>query len=241
MYYLKIGCCGFPKSRKEYTTRLSVVEIQKTFYSIPKLDLVKRWREDVPLNFEFTLKAVQIITHPATSPTYRKARLRISENKKERIGFFKPTDEVFNAWEETKAIADTLKAKIIVFQSPPSFLPTYENKENMKRFFRTIEEERFTFAWEARGEWSYRDILTISEDLNLIPVVDPFNREHPKSNLIYLRLHGRGRGYRYTYSKEELFTLYRYFVPGRSYYVMFNNTDMWRNALELKTISRESI
>ncbi|MHC1610664.1 MAG: DUF72 domain-containing protein [Candidatus Methanospirareceae archaeon] len=37
--------------------------------------MAERWRLRAPKEFEFTVKAWQLITHEPTSPTYRKARL----------------------------------------------------------------------------------------------------------------------------------------------------------------------
>ncbi|MEM2991413.1 MAG: DUF72 domain-containing protein, partial [Halobacteria archaeon] len=43
---LKIGCCGFPKSKKLYYQHFSTVELQNTFYSLPKLEFVERWKAE---------------------------------------------------------------------------------------------------------------------------------------------------------------------------------------------------
>jgi uncharacterized protein YecE (DUF72 family) len=77
--FIKVGCCGFPCSRKRYYENFDVIEIQKTFYNPPRIETAEKWRSDAPKNFEFTLKAWQLITHPKESPTYRKAKLNLSE------------------------------------------------------------------------------------------------------------------------------------------------------------------
>ncbi|MCP2619421.1 DUF72 domain-containing protein [Candidatus Aminicenantes bacterium AC-335-K20] len=97
---IKIGCCGFPVNRPTYYRNFNVVEIQQTFYQLPKIETALKWREEAPLDFEFTIKAWQLITHPSTSPTYK--RLKITLQNKENYGFFKPTKEVFSAWKETE-------------------------------------------------------------------------------------------------------------------------------------------
>ena len=118
---VKIGCCGFPVSKEKYYKNFDVVEIQKTFYQPPEEKMVLKWREEAPDDFEFTLKAWQLITHEASSPTYRRLKLKIPESKKKNYGFFKPSDEVWEAWEKTEKMAQILKPKIIVFQCPPRF------------------------------------------------------------------------------------------------------------------------
>ena len=46
-----------------YAVRLSAVEINNTFYRMPKADVLSRWAEQVPDGFRFVLKASQQITH----------------------------------------------------------------------------------------------------------------------------------------------------------------------------------
>src|SRR5262245_51183297 len=46
-----------------YAARLPVVEINNTFYRMPRADLLTRWAEKVPDGFQFVLKAPQRITH----------------------------------------------------------------------------------------------------------------------------------------------------------------------------------
>ena len=46
-----------------YAERLSTVEINNTFYRMPKPGLLESWAEQVPEGFRFTLKAPQRITH----------------------------------------------------------------------------------------------------------------------------------------------------------------------------------
>jgi uncharacterized protein YecE (DUF72 family) len=66
---LRIGCCGFPLSLSRYAKIFRVVEVQQTFYQPPLTRTLERGRARVPSEFEFTLKAWQLITHEATSPT----------------------------------------------------------------------------------------------------------------------------------------------------------------------------
>ncbi len=46
-----------------YGSRLQAVEINNTFYRMPKADLLERWRDAVPESFRFALKASRRITH----------------------------------------------------------------------------------------------------------------------------------------------------------------------------------
>ena len=46
-----------------YAERLETVEINNTFYRMPKAEVVRSWAEQVPDGFSFVLKATQRITH----------------------------------------------------------------------------------------------------------------------------------------------------------------------------------
>jgi uncharacterized protein YecE (DUF72 family) len=46
-----------------YATKLPAVEINNTFYRMPKPELLVRWAAQVPAGFRFALKASQRITH----------------------------------------------------------------------------------------------------------------------------------------------------------------------------------
>ncbi len=46
-----------------YSERLNTVEINNTFYHMPKENVLASWAEQVPDNFVFALKAPQVITH----------------------------------------------------------------------------------------------------------------------------------------------------------------------------------
>ncbi len=125
MIQIKIGCCGFPVNKKTYIDSFSVVELQQTFYEPPEPRIALRWRQEVPDNFEFTLKAWQLITHTPNSPTYKKLRHPIPEDRQDSYGNFKPTPEVMAAWRKTKEIAEILKARMIIFSiAQPLFKPT---------------------------------------------------------------------------------------------------------------------
>ena len=101
---VRVGCCGWPVARPRYFATFELVEIQESFYNLPRLTTVEKWRAAAPSGFEFVLKAPQLITHEPTSPTYRRLRKPLSEAQKKRYGAFKPTREVRTAWGETLAL-----------------------------------------------------------------------------------------------------------------------------------------
>ena len=62
---IKVGTCGFAIRRPGYYRTFPVVEIQQSFYKLPRVTTGERWRAGAPPGFEFTMKAWQLITHMA--------------------------------------------------------------------------------------------------------------------------------------------------------------------------------
>ncbi len=75
----RIGCSGWsyqhwkdnfyprklPQSRwfEHYASRFDTVELNNTFYRLPTMDAVTRWKESAPPGFTFAVKASRLITH----------------------------------------------------------------------------------------------------------------------------------------------------------------------------------
>ncbi len=228
---MPVGTCGFPVSRKRYYERFQVVEVQKTFYSPISEELAERWRKEAPEDFVFTLKAPQVITHPPSSPTYRRFRGEIGD-----FGFFKLNMDTMSHWEKFVKVARILNARFIVFQSPPSFHEGEENVRNMVEFFSNVERVA-QYGWEPRGKWREETIKRVCEELDLIHVVDPFKSTKIHGDFSYYRLHGKG-GYGYRFTEEDLKWLAQMVEPED--YVMFNNTNMWEDANKFMEILRAS-
>ncbi|RLC96515.1 MAG: DUF72 domain-containing protein [Chloroflexi bacterium] len=233
---IKVGCCGFRHARKHYFSRFRLVEVQQSFYKLPKVETGLRWRKEAPADFEFTVKAWQVITHPATSPTYRKAGIDITPGSEDRYGFFAPTEEVHRAWELTRRFAEALEAKVVVFQCPPSFRETRQNIDNLRRFFKS-EARGFLRVWEPRGGWAEDTIKALCQELDLIHCVDPMVSESVHGRPAYFRLHG-GTRYRHQYSEEELIRL-RDKIGTDDAYVLFNNLNMYNDALTFDRLVKE--
>ncbi len=227
---IRVGCCGYPVARKKYFSKFRTVEIQTVFYKPPDVEVVKKWKSEAPKNFEFTLKTWQLITHSPKSPTYKRAGLEIRDEKLKDYGFFRPTSEVFNAWEKTEEIAGILGCKVVVFQTPPSFLPTQENIKNMTSFFKKIDRKDHVLVWEARGKWKEDRVRNICSDLNLVDCVDPLKRIPTVGEPAYFRLHGRG-GHEYAYSQKELQEIKDVVKNLEDGYVMFDNLHMFEDSL----------
>ena len=122
-----VGCCGFnvKGGQSAYYARFRLVELQSTFYKLPKLTTVEKWRREALSDFEFTMKAWQAITHSPNSPTWKRSGLDPKQGG--RYGSFQLARNNLDAWNETRQIAEKLGSSVCVLQSPPSL--GYTKKE----------------------------------------------------------------------------------------------------------------
>ena len=236
MKNIRIGTCGFRNTKEEYAEVLSTVEVQHTFYQPPQIVTLEKWRAAMPRDFEFTLKAWQLITHESSSPTYKRLKRKLTEKELEESGFFKPTGIVNEALEMTLTCAKALNARTILFQCPAKFTPLPENIANMMQFFHGIKRGKMNFAWEPRGAgWTDDLVRDICKELDLWHTVDPFARPTVTPKNCYFRMHGIPR-WRYTYEDSELEELATMFPKRGLGYAFFNNITMRQDALRLKKI-----
>ncbi len=235
---VRVGCCGFPKERRQYFSVFNLVEVQQTFYRPPVVETALKWRQEAPADFEFTVKAWQLITHPPSSPTYRRLGWKVSPEEVQQYGFFRPTPEVLRAWKKTKEIALVLGARVVVFQTPASFVDSVQNIENMRLFFKKLGQEGFLFVWEPRGNWSDKSVSSLCQELRLTHCVDPLERLPLCGELKYFRLHG-GSNYRHKYTDKELCRLSGLVDTEAEAYILFNNIEMYDDALRFKNLLKQ--
>lgn len=226
----RVGTCGFGLAQADYARSFSSVEVQHTFYQPPQLKTLARWRTLMPPDFEFVIKAWQLITHDVRSPTYRRLKRQLSDTEKMEAGYFRNSAIVKEAWETTLASARTLRARTILFQCPASFTQTGEHITNLETFFSDLDRQGLDLGWEPRGNWDTGLIKTICEELRLWHVVDPFEANTSTPERSYFRLHGRN-GWRYQYEDGELEELASTLPNRTRCYVFFNNYKMTEDAL----------
>ena len=217
--------CGFTIGAAQYYKQFRVVEVQQTFYDPPPDSTLERWRAQAPVDFEFTMKAWQVITHRGTSRTYRRLKSPFSETQRAEAGAFRSTPTVHGAWELTVKCAAILRATAILFQCPASFRATDENVANMRAFFGSIERPRgVRLMWEPRGPWPDDLVQSLCRELTLVHAVDPFVRPSLTPELLYWRLHGNGSHWA-RYSDDELQRIDEWLreARGDEAYVLFNN------------------
>jgi uncharacterized protein YecE (DUF72 family) len=228
----RVGTCGFAEAHRKSFEDFGIVEVQQTFYQPPRVATVERWRKQAPDDFVFTLKAWQLLTHEATSPTYRRLKEPLSQGQLARVGSFRWNPVTRMAWRRTVELAEVLQAEAIVFQTPRSFVPARNNLRRMHHFFEAIERQGLRMVFEPRGSaWTDTIVRRVINDLKLIHGVDPFLRRPVGRGLRYYRLHGRpAYHYRYRYTDADLSALHDALSRAWPNRVLFNNDRMAHDA-----------
>jgi uncharacterized protein YecE (DUF72 family) len=119
-----------------YATRLRAVEINNTFYRLPQRSVLENWREQVPADFRFSVKASQKITH------------------------FK---RLKDAEEETKYLMETagaLENRLgpVLFQLPPNFKKDLPRLETFLNGLPSRTRATFEFR---HPTWQDDDVLEL--------------------------------------------------------------------------------
>jgi uncharacterized protein YecE (DUF72 family) len=105
-----------------YAERFETVEVNNTFYRMPRGELLARWRDETPEGFAFVLKAPQRITH----------RERLGESGAS-LGYF---------FENAAALGD--KQGPTLFQLPPFFK---KDTARLEGFLRLLGGRRAAFEF----------------------------------------------------------------------------------------------
>ncbi len=202
----RVGCAGFSMKLSEYFRKFNLVEVQETFFDPPTERTIKRWRKAAPEGFVFSLRAWQLITHPATYPGYQRIQRPWDVSARDRFGSFQPGEQTLWAWEVVRKAAELLGARAIVFRTPASFTPTRTNRENLVRFFASIERGPYHLVWEPDGIWEAQETEGLCRECGLVAAVDPLLSRPPSGDALYFRMREKTRG-RSGYSEDDFFDI----------------------------------
>ncbi|MGD8869787.1 MAG: DUF72 domain-containing protein, partial [Gemmatimonadales bacterium] len=125
----------------DYASKLPAVEINNTFYRLPKKDVLETWAEQVPDGFRFVLKASRRITH-----------FKRLNDTGELLDYLFDTTEVLGK-----------RLGVVFFQLPPNF------KKDGERLGAFLEElpDHVPVAFEFRHpSWFDDDILDLLREHN---------------------------------------------------------------------------
>lgn len=77
--------------KNAYYREFNVIELQTTFYKPVSSKTLEKYRREAPAGFEFAVKAWQAITHPFSSPTWKKAGKMPELGDPSGLGHLRPT------------------------------------------------------------------------------------------------------------------------------------------------------
>jgi uncharacterized protein YecE (DUF72 family) len=225
-----IGKC-YPEgiSRRDllpfYAGRFATVEVNSTFYHLPRKSTVEHWLEVTPEDFRFTLKAYRGITH------YKKLE--------------DPRSELFAFLHLVKP----LKAKlgVLLFQLPPSLKKELKLLED----FLSMLPPDYRCAFEFRHDsWISDDLFALLRAHGAGFCINDFDQQQTPwevtAPFAYVRMHGPDGRYRGRYGKKQIAALGKKLEgmagKGHEVYCYFNNDEegyAWENAQMLSSRLQE--
>lgn len=204
---------------KYYSSVFSTVEVNTTFYHVPLLSTVKKWKATVSENFSFSIKASRYITH----------QKRLHDCKESLAYLFSHIDQLKN------------KMGPILFQLPPSF---HANKDLLADFINLLNKKhRYVFEFR-HLTWFEEDIYELLSKKNIALCITDLNGkltpEVITADFTYLRLHGPKRAYQGSYGPVKLRAwkkkIQKWNDSGTSVYCYFDNDEKGYAIEDARTI-----
>ncbi len=199
---VRIGCSGWnyahwrervyrrgcPPARwlELYATELfDTVEVNTTFYRLPKRDSVARWVEQSPDGFCFAVKMSRYITHIK--------RLTDLEGGLQRF------------YERIEPLARSPKLGPVLWQLPPTFK---RNDERLASALAVLPPGRHCFEFR-EPSWYAEDVYALLREHGVALVIPdspkyPFRTLELTADWTFIRFHHGSRGRRGNYSESEL-------------------------------------
>ncbi|MDZ7723851.1 MAG: DUF72 domain-containing protein [candidate division KSB1 bacterium] len=205
-----------------YMQRFRTVELNNSFYQLPRQQTLETWRDTVPEDFHFAVKASRYITH------MKKLK--------------DPKDAVRTFFQRIESLGE--KSSVILFQLPPKWK---FNKERLQSFLQTLPTAyRYTFEFRDPSWWNEQtyEILTQYNaafcQYELAGTTTPYQ---VTADFVYIRLHGPGDAYEGSYDQTTLEQWCERFLTwtqkGYDVYCYFDNDQNGyaaKNALTLQSI-----
>ena len=197
-----------PKNKwfEHYAQHFDTVEINNTFYHLPKEVSLQRWHKQAPKNFLYAVKANRYITHIK----------RLKDTSEEVKRFF---DRI-----------GLLKSRLgpVLYQLPPSL---YQDLDLLESFIRLLPEKRIAVFEFRHNSWFSEDTFKLLNKFGAgFCVHDLSGKETPRivtADIIYVRFHGPTGKYEGDYSKSMLQSWARWLKEhtkeAHSIYAYFNN------------------
>ncbi|HEX6982026.1 MAG TPA: DUF72 domain-containing protein [Balneolaceae bacterium] len=170
-----------------YAEHFKTVEINNSFYRIPKKKTLEKWHGQTPGNFRFTMKGNRYITH--------RKKLVDDEHMRERLKFFYEVIEVLEG-----------KLGCVLWQIPGNL---HRKDEKLEKFCSRLSPD-FKNVMEFRHKsWFVEPVMEILKKHNVSYCILSAPDNLPEqfittSDTAYVRFHGKKEWYRYNYSDKEL-------------------------------------
>jgi uncharacterized protein YecE (DUF72 family) len=221
------GCfypSSFPAAKmlRWYAERFDTVEINNSFYCLPKPEALAAWCRETPANFCFAVKASRFITH----------------NKK----LLDPKETIRNFMSAIRGLGKRLGP--ILFQLPPGW---QLNLERLESFLRALPRGR-QHVFEFRNPmWNVQPVYDTLRRYNAAYCIyELAGFQSPMevtADFAYVRLHGPGNKYQGDYSHDQLKSwagkIDEWRKSLRDVYIYFDNDQAGyaaKNAQELKAM-----
>jgi len=167
-----------------YCQHFDTVELNASFYYLPKPQTFVSWRKKTPDNFLFSVKASRYITH------------------------IKKLRNIKEPWKRFITSAKELKEKLgpILFQLPPSLKV---NPKVLEDFLKILPKKRYCYTIEPRNQtWFCEKVYKTLKKYNIALCIASTpnypTTEIVTANFVYLRLHGSKDLYASKYTEKEL-------------------------------------
>jgi uncharacterized protein YecE (DUF72 family) len=196
-----------------YAAHFDTVEVNSTFYGMPRAEVARQWVARTPPGFEFSLKLYQKFTHPKM---FREAALKTAPGSEgallDLLTEVTQSDiDDFRAGIEPLAAAGRMGA--LLAQFPPSFKDSGASRDYLAALLRAFHD--YPVAVELRHR-SWSDAL--GDTLSLLngwgaafaQIDEPKFRFSIRQNYLpnvksfyYMRLHGRNAAQWWAHGKSE--------------------------------------
>ncbi len=206
-----------------YCDNFSTVELNVTFYRLPKKETFMKWHSETPEDFKFSLKGSRFITHIK----------RLKD----------PVDPLKTFMGAIRPLGP--KIGVVLWQLPPNFK---KDTDRLKDFLKALRRYRRRAVLEFRHEtWIDEKVFGLLKDEGIgLCMADwpPYVNNLPiTSDYVYIRRHGKGGNYDTLYTRSELNNdakRIRYHLKRKKDVFIYFNNDAFgyaaQNALELKEI-----
>ena len=198
------------------------VELNSPFYHLPKKSTYEKWRNSVPEDFIFSVKASRYITHIK----------KLYEAKESVEKFFDSAVE--------------LKSNLgpVLFQLPPGWK---FDKDRLQNFLKDLPvKNRYTFEFRNDTWWNDETLGLLKDNNIAFCIYELGGTITPKeitADFVYIRLHGPGSKYQGDYDKKTLSEWANSFTgwknDGKDIFCYFDNDQKGyaaKNALELNEL-----